>query len=89
MWQEKQLEILSDRGIEVTRFIHDSLAVHINYSEELYQAITEAHIWLFNSNFLETLKEELEMLYGVELPSLPEQGDWKTETLNECKRFWE
>ena len=85
----KVIDILTDKGIEVTRFVHDSISVHMNYRDDLYNAVIEAHIWLFNSNFLENLKEEWEIMYGVSLNSLPEKGDWKPETLRECKSFWE
>lgn len=84
----KIIEILSAKGIEVTRFVHDSLSVHMNHKQDLYDAVIEAHLWLFNSDFFENLKQEWEMLYGVTLPDLPEKGNWNPETLRDCKKFW-
>ena len=83
------IDILSDKGIEVTRFVHDSISVHMNYRDELYDAIIQAHLELFSGDYLSEVKQEWEMLYGVDLPELPEYGDWKPETLLECERFWE
>lgn len=83
------IDILDEQGIQATRFVHDSISVHMNYRDELYAAVIKAHIELFESNYLEQVKEEWEMLYGVQLPELPEQGNWNPQILNQCERFWE
>lgn len=84
----KVISILKSKGIIVTRFVHDSLSVHMNHKQALYDAVVEASIWLFNSRFLEDLKYQWETKYEVELPVLPERGGYDANILKECKNYW-
>ncbi len=84
----KIIELLAERGIAATRFVHDSISVHMNDTDALYECIIEAHQWLFEGDYLNEVRDEWEILYDVQLPATPERGDWNPEILNECDQFW-
>lgn len=69
-------------------FIHDSFATHCNHRKVLYTIIVETFIELYSMNYLQDLKEYWEELYGIELNSPPELGDWEPESIKELTRFF-
>lgn len=69
-------------------FIHDSFATHCNYRDVLYKIIIEEFVKLYSREYLSELKEYWESLYGVELDSPPELGDWEPASLYNLDRFF-
>ncbi len=84
----KVVGILAEKNIQVTRMVHDSISVHVNYADELYQAVIDASVWFFKRDFLIELYAQWTELYDLELPAPPKQGSWCPETLRECNRYW-
>jgi hypothetical protein len=69
-------------------FIHDSFATHGNYRDILYDIIIETFVELYSMDYLTSLRTYWSILYNVELPKPPKQGDWEPESLVGLKRFF-
>ena len=78
---------LVDLGLEPI-FVHDSFSVHSNYRDALYDIIVDEFIEMYSGDVLGDLRKSWMELYDVELPELPEYGDWDVNILRDCKAFF-
>lgn len=78
---------LVEEGIPAV-YVHDSFSTHSNHTERLYEIIIEEFIKLYSIDYLKELKQYWEDTYRIELPKLPEYGNYKIETLRLVKHFF-
>ena len=69
-------------------FIHDSFSVHVNHRDTLYEIITETFIELYSRDNMKKIKVFWETYYSVELPEVPEKGNYDIESLRESTTFF-
>lgn len=75
------------RGIYDFAMIHDSFATHSNNCDLLSASIRDVFCDMFSNDLLADLKAQWES-DGLELPPLPDYGDFDVNTLRDSKYFF-
>ena len=86
MWMTMNRMINS--GITNFSFVHDSYGCAAPYVSMMRQYTKEEFYEMHKDPLLNKLKEELQLLLGVELPTLPEGGNFEVSSVLEAEYFF-
>ena len=75
-------------GITNFSFVHDSYGCAAPYVSMMRQYTKEEFYEMHKDPLLNKLKEELQLLLGVELPTLPEGGNFEVSSVLEAEYFF-
>jgi DNA-directed RNA polymerase len=82
------LNLAHANGVQHFSCIHDSIGVHASHASMMSSCIRESAIDIFSQPVLLTLKKEMEMYLGRELPDPPSQGDLDISQLRDADYFF-